>query len=174
MIRFRAFVKQPIWKFLLHTPVRLSEKWDGSSLMESNIDTLLMDCYGDAPLENVGYAVIDLDGDGIEELVIGTTERFTGEFYGKLILALYTRMEKTRSTQCFKALPVTVITTPERINCQSRFQWRRRQCGHHSAVCRWYSDRYRNCHRSRRLCPDGANTMREWIQTIGLPGCPDV
>ena len=36
-----------------------------------------MDCYGDAPLENVGYAVIDLDGDGIEELVIGTTERFT-------------------------------------------------------------------------------------------------
>ena len=37
----------------------LSEKWDGSSLMESNIDTLLMDCYGDAPLENVGYAVID-------------------------------------------------------------------------------------------------------------------
>ena len=50
-----------------------------------------MDCYGDAPLENVGYAVIDLDGDGIEELVIGTTERFTDEFYGKLILALYTR-----------------------------------------------------------------------------------
>ena len=33
-----------------------------------------MECYGDAPLENVGYAVIDLDGDGIEELVIGTTE----------------------------------------------------------------------------------------------------
>lgn len=69
----------------------LSEKWDGSSLMESNIDTLLMDCYGDAPLENVGYAVIDLDGDGIEELVIGTTERLTDEFYGKLILALYTQ-----------------------------------------------------------------------------------
>ena len=69
----------------------LSEKWDGSSLMESNIDTLLMDCYGDAPLENVGYAVIDLDGDGIEELVLGTTERLTDEFYGKLLLALYTR-----------------------------------------------------------------------------------
>lgn len=44
-----------------------------------------MDCYGDAPLENVGYAVIDLDGDGIEELVIGTTERFTDEFYGKRV-----------------------------------------------------------------------------------------
>ena len=43
-----------------------------------------MDCYGDAPLENVGYAVIDLDGDGIEELVIGTTERFTDEILWKV------------------------------------------------------------------------------------------
>ena len=77
----------------------LNEKWDGSSLIKSNIDTLLLDCYGDAPLENVGYAVIDLDDDGTEELVIGTTERLSDEFYGKLILALYTRNgEGTMST----------------------------------------------------------------------------
>ena len=77
----------------------LNEKWDGSSLMKSNIDTLLLDCYGDASLENVGYAVIDLDDDGTEELMIGTTERLSDEFYGKLILALYTRNgEGTMST----------------------------------------------------------------------------
>lgn len=69
----------------------LREKWDGASLMEHNIDTLLLDCYGDAPLENVGYIIADLDGDGIQELAIGTTERLTDEFYGKLLLALYTR-----------------------------------------------------------------------------------
>ena len=59
----------------------LREKWDGASLMEHNMDTL----------ENVGYIIADLDGDGIQELAIGTTERLTDEFYGKLLLALYTR-----------------------------------------------------------------------------------
>ena len=82
----------------------LSEKWDGSFLMESNIDTLLVDCYGDASLENVGYAVIDLDDDGIEELVIGTTERLTDEFFGKLILALYTRDEEDTMHTVFQSM----------------------------------------------------------------------
>ena len=82
----------------------LNEKWDGSSLMKSNIDTLLLDCYGDAPLENVGYAVIDLDDDGTEELVIGTTERLSDEFYGKLILALYTRNGEGTMSPVFQSM----------------------------------------------------------------------
>ena len=153
----------------------LSEKWDGSSLMESNIDTLLMDCYGDAPLENVGYAVIDLDGDGIEELVIGTTERFTDEFYGKLILALYTRDGEDTKHTVFQSI------------ARDRYYY----AGENKFANLGSSGADDSVditvqYAGGTLTDIGIVTdpadyvqmeltpMREWIQTIGLPGCPDV
>ena len=110
-------------------------------------------------------------------------------------------MEKTRSTQCFKALPVTVITTPERITVTGNAL---KHCVLQSiARDRYY---YAGENKFANLGSSGADDsvditvqyaggtltdigivtdpadyvqmeltpMREWIQTIGLPGCPDV
>ena len=134
-----------------------------------------MDCYGDAPLKNVGYAVIDLDGDGIEELVIGTTERFTDEFYGKLIVALYTRDGEDTKHTVFQSI------------ARDRYYY----AGENKFANLGSSGADDSVditvqYAGGTLTDIGIVTdpadyvqmeltpMREWIQTIGLPGCPDV
>lgn len=66
----------------------LSESWDSATLMDANLPYLLALAYGAEPLENIGYAISDVEGDGSPELLIGS---LTGdEYFGKMIFALYT------------------------------------------------------------------------------------
>ena len=62
----------------------LEEIWDGQQLTDAGLNLMLRDV---AP-ETVGYAVEDLDDNGIPELAIGTISG--DDFYGKLIFVLYT------------------------------------------------------------------------------------
>ena len=54
------------------------------------------------PSEAVGYAVDDLDDDGIPELAIGTISG--DEFYGKLIFELYTLDDHGDPVQIFSSI----------------------------------------------------------------------
>lgn len=66
----------------------LEQRWNGADLMEDGLNYMAADCYGDEPLENLGYAIVDLDGDGIQELLIGPIK--ADEFFDKMIFSLYT------------------------------------------------------------------------------------
>ena len=66
------------------------EWWNGATLAENGLNYVAADIFGDNSRENLGYLISDLDGDGVQELVIGATEAVTDEFYGKLMLELYT------------------------------------------------------------------------------------
>ena len=50
----------------------VSEQRNAGQLMEDELNTLCVYCYEGEPLENIGYLVRDLDGDGTPELLIGT------------------------------------------------------------------------------------------------------
>lgn len=62
----------------------LEENWDGQQLTDAGLNLMLRDVTP----ETVGYAVDDLDDNGIPELAIGTIS--WDDFYGRLIFALYT------------------------------------------------------------------------------------
>ena len=66
----------------------LEQRRNGAELMEAGLNYMAADCYGDAPLENLGYAIADIDGDGVQELLIGTIK--ADEFYEKMVFSLYT------------------------------------------------------------------------------------
>lgn len=66
----------------------LEQRWNGAELMEDGLNYMAADCYGDAPLKNLGYAIADIDGDGVPELLIGSIHG--DEFYDKMIFSLYT------------------------------------------------------------------------------------
>ena len=66
----------------------LEQRWNGAELMEDGLNYMAADCYGEEPLENLGYAIADIDGDGVPELLIGTIK--ADEFYDKMIFSLYT------------------------------------------------------------------------------------
>lgn len=62
----------------------LEEKWNGQQLVDVGLNFMIWDV---AP-ETVGYAVDDLDDNGIPEFIIGTT--YGDDFYANLIFVLYT------------------------------------------------------------------------------------
>lgn len=66
----------------------LREGWDVAQVMEAGLNYMVADSFFEAPTEDIGYAVLDLDGDGTEELAIGS--RREDAFFGKLIFSLYT------------------------------------------------------------------------------------
>ena len=66
----------------------LEQRWNGAELMEDGLNYMAADCYGEEPLENLGYAIVDLDGDGVQELLIGPIN--ADEFFDKMIFSLYT------------------------------------------------------------------------------------
>lgn len=66
----------------------LSENWDAAQMIEHNLNYMAADSFFEEPLEDIGYAIADLDGDGIQELAIGA--RKDDSFFGKLIFSLYT------------------------------------------------------------------------------------
>ena len=62
----------------------LEEHWNGQQLTDGGLNILVRD----VPPETVGYAVEDLDSDGLPELAIGTISG--DDYYGKLMFALFT------------------------------------------------------------------------------------
>lgn len=62
----------------------LKENWDGQQLTDAGLNFMI----ADVSPETVGYAVDDLDDNGIPEFAIGTISG--DDFYGKLIFDLYT------------------------------------------------------------------------------------
>lgn len=76
----------------------LEENWDGQQLVDAGLNFMIKDV---SP-ETVGYAVEDLDDDGIAELIIGTISG--DEFYGKLIFVLYTVGEEGKPVQIFSSI----------------------------------------------------------------------
>ena len=51
--------------------VAVKEQWPAENLMELG-SVFMPTYYSDAALENIGFALVDLNGDGVDELVIGT------------------------------------------------------------------------------------------------------
>ena len=49
----------------------ISNQWDENAYFEHEMSPLAANYYEGNPLNNVGFALLDLDGDGTEELVIG-------------------------------------------------------------------------------------------------------
>ena len=68
----------------------IGEKWTPDKLIENDMPLVMADCYGTDPSKNIGITVKDIDGNGIMDMVVGTTAAITDEFYGKMIFALYT------------------------------------------------------------------------------------
>lgn len=66
----------------------LEEGWDAAQVMEAGLNYMVADSFFSDPLADIGYAVSDLDGDGTEELVIGSMKE--DAFFGKMIFSLYT------------------------------------------------------------------------------------
>jgi hypothetical protein len=52
----------------------ISRKWDENTYFEQKMSNLAVHYYEGMPLENVGFAFMDLDGDGICELIIGAIQ----------------------------------------------------------------------------------------------------
>ena len=76
----------------------LEENWTGQQLADAELNYMIKD----VPSEAVGYAVDDLDGDGVPEFAIGTLSG--DEFYGKLIFELYTLDDHGDPVQIFSSI----------------------------------------------------------------------
>jgi len=76
----------------------LEENWTGQQLVDAGLNFMIRDIAPKA----VGYAVDDLDDDGIPELAIGTISG--DEFYGKLIFELYTLGDHGNPVQIFSSI----------------------------------------------------------------------
>jgi len=82
----------------------INGQWGGEDLSNNGMSIMLWNCYGGMPLENIGYLVDDLDGDGRQELAIGVTEVFIDEFYSKLVFDLYTLAPDGSAQQLFSSI----------------------------------------------------------------------
>lgn len=65
----------------------LLEQWDEEQLFEHELCHMAAYHYDGAPLQNLGYALMDLDGDGSSELIIGPV---SGDGTGPILYDLYT------------------------------------------------------------------------------------
>lgn len=82
----------------------LAEGWGGEELMAHDLPLLIMYCAGDAPFDNMGYLLLDVDCDGTQELLIGTLA--SDEFYAPIVFEMYTLSPE--------GSPVRVFTSQER------------------------------------------------------------
>ena len=53
----------------------LSEQWSVDKYFENDISSLIANNYEGAALDNVGYALLDFDGDGKDELIISAVSK---------------------------------------------------------------------------------------------------
>ena len=82
----------------------LAEGWGGEELMAHDLPLLIMYCAGDAPFDNMGYLLLDVDCDGTQELLIGTLA--SDEFYAPIVFEMYTLSPE--------GSPVRVFTSQKR------------------------------------------------------------
>lgn len=82
----------------------LAEGWGGEELMAHDLPLLIMYCVGEAPFDNMGYLLLDVDSDGTRELLIGTT--MDDPFYAPIVFEMY--------TLSLEGSPVRVFTSQER------------------------------------------------------------
>ncbi|MDD6189349.1 MAG: hypothetical protein PUB32_07235 [Clostridiales bacterium] len=66
----------------------LAEGWDAERLIGAGLNYMVAESHHGKPLEEIGYTVTDLDGDGTAELAIGSMVE--DDFFGKMIFTLYT------------------------------------------------------------------------------------
>ena len=52
-----------------HTAI--SQQWDMDAYWDQEMSSMVVHYYGGTPLDNIGFTLMDLDGDGILELLIG-------------------------------------------------------------------------------------------------------
>ena len=52
-----------------HTAI--SQQWDMDAYWDQEMSSMVVHYYGGTPLDNIGFTLMDLDGDGIPELIIG-------------------------------------------------------------------------------------------------------
>ena len=64
----------------------LSEKWDIGQCFDNDISSLISNHREDNPLDSVGYALEDLDGDGKDELLISAISK---DFSGGMLYDVY-------------------------------------------------------------------------------------
>lgn len=83
-----AAVPEPYAEVLESYYTALHDGWDPAQLMEAGLNYMTADGFFEMPMEEIGYGVTDLDGDAVEEMVIGSLKE--DAFYGKLIFCLYT------------------------------------------------------------------------------------
>ncbi len=79
----------------------LSEGLDPGELAEAGLNYMAGHCMNAG---GVGYAVRDLDGDGLPELLIGASEAVTDRFFGKLVLELWTVDSDGAARQVFSSM----------------------------------------------------------------------
>ena len=65
----------------------LSSEWSVDQYFDNDISSLISNHYEGSPLDNVGYALEDLDGDGKEELLISAVSK---EASGGMLYDVYT------------------------------------------------------------------------------------
>ena len=80
----------------------LAEGWGGEELMAHDLPLLIMYCVGDAPLDNIGYLLLDVDGDGTQELLTGTL--ISDEFYAPIVFEMYTLTPDGSVARVFSSL----------------------------------------------------------------------
>ncbi|GEM_PF-4585415 len=68
----------------------LKENWDAQKCMDKGVNYLVGLYEGENRSEAYGYKLIDLDGNGVYELIIGSSDQNEDEFQKLLILDLYT------------------------------------------------------------------------------------
>jgi hypothetical protein len=66
------------------------DEWSADELVDLSAPKMA-DYYGDAPLDNIGFVLMDVNGDGVDEVVIGTTA--SAEEGGTVIFCIYSDPE---------------------------------------------------------------------------------
>ena len=68
----------------------IRDRWPGDQLMDLGAVSMA-EYYGDASLDNIGFALVDLNGDNVEELVIGAVAQ--AEQQGNAIFCIFANPE---------------------------------------------------------------------------------
>ena len=70
--------------------VVIRDKWSSDQLMDLGV-VAMPDYYGDVSLDNIGFALMDMNGDSVNELLIGTVD--PAEEGGTVIFCMYSNPE---------------------------------------------------------------------------------